>query len=1110
MSKEAFHHVLPGSRCWLLSLTFLFFLATLLTSENSSGQVVINEILAKNSLFDFDEDGSNQDWVEMHNRGAVEVNLAGYCLTDNPELPFRWLFPDIRIPANGFLRIWLSGKDRFVPPPEAIVGNAGNFAFRADIIQAQEEWQYLVADPQQSGPPPGWNQIGFDAAGAGFSTGLSGFGYGDDDDFTMVPTGTNAVFIRKTFTVPDPRQLFNLILQVDFDDGFVAYLNGTRVASENFGTSDPTFASFSTGSHEHGTPQRYDLTPYLDRLESGENVLALVGLNVGATSSDLSLTPELGTVPLVLHANFQIDADGEYLGFSDPSGIPLDWKIIPPQTDDHSYGRSPDGTGEWYYLLTPTPEKPNETVTFNEPFSSEVEIDPPSGKYRYSLLDPVMVTISAQPEEITEIRYTTNGSVPTAGSALFSDPIRITQNTVIRAAGFVQGERSTRILSKSYIIGGNLQLPILSISMEPADYEKVHNDSWASGRGSERPAYLEIFESDGTPGPATGFGLRLHGGAGRNGDFETKKAYKCYFRKIYGKGMLHYPIIPETPVASFDKLVLRSGFNDAFRTNGRAAYIRDELIRDLHEDMGALVSNGSWYNVFVNMKYRGIFNVVERMDRRFLNSYTGTDNWDVIKTGNDVLDGDRTEWNRLHDFMLQNDLSREDIYTEAKKLLDIENFTSYMILNTWAQNHDWPHNNWYAARERIPEGKWIFLSWDAEFGIGLIPQGYSEDTVQFAIDKGGYISDIFESLLKNSHYQAYFMEEVDRHLFFALNPKNVLPRIDQLRAAIASDIPEETAVSGGSYSQWLQNIDTTRTFASQRGTVFRNFLENSTQYNFPAPPRIFQCDQQQVVNTGEVAVRFRGTRFNSNTRFTFNGLSATSTRLISSGLESIMNVTLPLHLTVSRFPVVAVTDPLSGQYSEASDLLEVLPPVPELLHLDPPQGNPEGGETVRISGNYFLKDLEVHFGDVPATGVVLTDDDPPAIEVVTPPGQGEVEVLVTNVIPGGNLPAANSLLFTYNPSEPRFHRGDASGDGSLDISDPIRILGFLFLGSEEPECMDAADTDDSGQLDLNDAVFNLKFQFQGGADMPPPHPDCGEDPTLEQLGCENPGACAEE
>ncbi len=85
---------------------------------------------------------------------------------------------------------------------------------------------------------------------------------------------------------------------------------------------------------------------------------------------------------------------------------------------------------------------------------------------------------------------------------------------------------------------------------------------------------------------------------------------------------------------------------------------------------------------------------------------------------------------------------------------------------------------------------------------------------------------------------------------------------------------------------------------------------------------------------------------------------------------------------------------------------------------------------------------------------------------------------------------------------PAFERGDSNRDAKLDLSDPIFTLGYLFLGSGEPGCLDAADADDSGKVDLSDAVFTVGYLFLGGSPLPAPIPgSCGLDPTDDALGC---------
>lgn len=90
-----------------------------------------------------------------------------------------------------------------------------------------------------------------------------------------------------------------------------------------------------------------------------------------------------------------------------------------------------------------------------------------------------------------------------------------------------------------------------------------------------------------------------------------------------------------------------------------------------------------------------------------------------------------------------------------------------------------------------------------------------------------------------------------------------------------------------------------------------------------------------------------------------------------------------------------------------------------------------------------------------------------------------------------------------------FIRGDSNQDGAVDLSDAVATLGFLFVGAAAPTCLDAADADDTGAIDLTDAVYTLIWLFQGGSAPPPPHDECGQDPTEDALDCAESPHCVE-
>ena len=88
-----------------------------------------------------------------------------------------------------------------------------------------------------------------------------------------------------------------------------------------------------------------------------------------------------------------------------------------------------------------------------------------------------------------------------------------------------------------------------------------------------------------------------------------------------------------------------------------------------------------------------------------------------------------------------------------------------------------------------------------------------------------------------------------------------------------------------------------------------------------------------------------------------------------------------------------------------------------------------------------------------------------------------------------------------------FVRGDANVDASVDLSDGVLILQYLFQGGRQLDCLDSGDADDSGNLDLSDAVYDFNYLFLGGRPPPAPFADCGEDPTADGLGCESYDLC---
>lgn len=105
------------------------------------------------------------------------------------------------------------------------------------------------------------------------------------------------------------------------------------------------------------------------------------------------------------------------------------------------------------------------------------------------------------------------------------------------------------------------------------------------------------------------------------------------------------------------------------------------------------------------------------------------------------------------------------------------------------------------------------------------------------------------------------------------------------------------------------------------------------------------------------------------------------------------------------------------------------------------------------------------------------------------------------------LANSHSVIVPVHGGPGGFLRGDSNSDGALDISDPVSLLGCLFLGDTCPSCSDAADANDDGALDISDALYSLGYVFLGGPAPPAPLTECGADPTQDALDCKSYPAC---
>jgi hypothetical protein len=445
--------------------------------------VVISEFLADNENGIVDFQAEHTDWIELKNTGAEAVDLGGWYLTDNANNLTKWAFPaGTAIGAGQYLIVYASSKDgefsgelhtsfglsyngedlalvmpdgttiadSFLAFPEQFndvsygVGASTSSTSVQTLVGASTTVRVIAPEEENAAVDDHWREIGFNDSGWHSGTRSVGFDRNGAAPNLLpligrvLTTGemsntTTTAYIRFAFDLADKDQLTSLSLDLRFDDGFIAYLNGREVRrvnfAEDFARPQPQWDSFagnqllsSTAAAtnrvaEAAVPVTFDLTPFLPMLVNGTNVLAFHGVNSNSTTGS--------------------------------STNRLDFLIEPVLTATRA-----TATLAGSYMAVPTPGDNNGLGTLG--FVADTQFSHARGFYD----EAFDLEITAETTGAT-IRYTTDGSLPSlTNGTTYTSPIAIDPTAIpsghrgvvmIRAAAFQEGYTPSSVHTQSYI-----------------------------------------------------------------------------------------------------------------------------------------------------------------------------------------------------------------------------------------------------------------------------------------------------------------------------------------------------------------------------------------------------------------------------------------------------------------------------------------------------------------------------------------------------------------------------------------------------------------------------------------------------------------------------------
>ncbi|MCH2383339.1 MAG: lamin tail domain-containing protein, partial [Pedosphaera sp.] len=169
----------------------------------------------------------------------------------------------------------------------------GNVVKAETLIESGAKWSYYKGNDHPSGGDLEWTDPDFDDSD--WPSGATPIRYGDGNGGTVLADMRNTystMFFRRTFTVANASQVSALDLLVDYDDGFIVWINGEQVLDVG-GSADLSYDSFASISHESGNFETFALASPGQYLVDGKNLIAIMGFNINLTSSDFMINAEL-------------------------------------------------------------------------------------------------------------------------------------------------------------------------------------------------------------------------------------------------------------------------------------------------------------------------------------------------------------------------------------------------------------------------------------------------------------------------------------------------------------------------------------------------------------------------------------------------------------------------------------------------------------------------------------------------------------------------------------------------------------------------------------------------------------------------------------------------
>ena len=723
-----------------------------LFAGNYEDKLQISELMPKNKAAVLDPTGGFADWAELENVSGETLSLKGWGLSD-AEGRLGWTFPETELAPGERTLVFFdgqSGPSFSLSSDETLylLSPDGKVRDQVSCAAAHEDLS-LVRQEDGSFAETPWISPGLENGTAGYDAWCESRSAGE----TLV--------------------IYEVVV---YNKSFVAQGNWDAcdwVEIKNLSEEPQSLAGVSLS--DKSKEPRFSFPE--DRvLQPGETLLV-------CCHDD----EEEGSIGNALNTGFDLSASSEQLYLRAADGTLLDYVALHNIPIGSSMGRM-DGQPGFFYFAERTPNAPNgqgcRRIT-EQPLPAE-----PDGVYN----DVEAVTVALTSPG--EIHYTTDGSVPTLNSPVYSEPIILTSTGVVRAIAREEGCLPSPVATYSYIINENHTLPVLSLVVDDMG---AFNNMWNNHlKHRDVSSNLALYDGEHSFNHACDLSMK-----GYTSLDLPKKSMGVSFKGRYG-GNLECNVF-DNGILEFSSLAIRAGQDYTF------SVFRNELFQQLCLEAGdACLTQASKYCIlYINGRYYGIYCLKEDFSPQYYASHAGVSVDSVV--GNKCpVSLDSEFYHEVLNFIYHNDLTSEENYQYVCDHVDIDSLIDWFLLESYCANTDVQGNT---RMYRSPENgnRWTFCFYDLDWGFWYSGSDFTIIMKEIG-NAGNQMPPLIKKLLQNRYFRdkvLYRFAELNRTV---LSNEHVLALIDEYQALLEPEIARERQRWNLSTEAWYGRVDELRRF----------------------------------------------------------------------------------------------------------------------------------------------------------------------------------------------------------------------------------------------------------------------------------------------------------